>query len=290
MAINIEDISTQNNVVEKEVLSLFKPFRMMHALFVTAKYKIKDDVISANTLLYTCMSGFTSIVILVFYFFSIFQTAFVFKWEGLNLAKQVCNIFIYAIYLMGSMMNFCSDIINKDFNVLLVYKIQSICETLKIKGKSLKNFIMINWIYVITLNVYHMWWIVFFSYAFSSSYLYYEVVTNYFYIIFDMNVLYGMRVMKIIRQPLQIWLEEVRNLNSVIDEDYEYFWNKMFKIYEETLETYQIFAKIFRSVVSKVNWRLLIILAYEICLKLILRNYLSCSLIRTSTIYFRCSL
>ncbi|PZC77073.1 hypothetical protein B5X24_HaOG200723 [Helicoverpa armigera] len=241
---------SSNNVIEKDVQALLKPFNVIFALFISSKYRIQNDVIYQNTLLYKILSGISYTFLIAGYFYSIFRTAFIYKWEGINFTKQWCNVFIYAIYFLCCVINYHTNIVCSKINVVLVFKIQNISEILKVKGISLNDFIKFNWVYFTILNVYHVFWIVFFTIAFSDTYEYYEFLTNYVYILFDMSVLHGTRFLKVLRQPLKLWIREMRNSDSVLDEDNEYFWNNMFRIYEEILDTYQILTKTIQPVVS----------------------------------------
>ncbi|XP_047027778.1 uncharacterized protein LOC124635870 [Helicoverpa zea] len=154
-----------------------------------------------------------------------------------------------AAYFIGVILIYFVNIKQKNSNVIFALRIQRLCEIFKIHGKSLKNSIHINWIYVIALNCYHVFWVSFFHYAFSSyGFSIEELVINYFNIQFDISALYASRVMRLTWQTLTTWVGEV-NVEITEEEDNEFYWNKMISVYKTILETYDIARKSFQLLI-----------------------------------------
>ncbi|PZC77050.1 hypothetical protein B5X24_HaOG200699 [Helicoverpa armigera] len=254
MSVVEDGISNSNdrNVIGKDAQAWLKPWNLMDALFICSKFKIKDNVISSNSLFYNIMSITSCLVLVLIYFYCIFKDCFHIAWEGLLLAKYVHYCFEYLVYVIGVIIAYFFNIKNRHSNVVFALKIQRICEIFKIHGKSLKSLIVLNWVLVIVLNSYQVFWVFFFYYAFSRyGFPIEELVPNYFNIQFDVNAVHTSRIMKLMWQTLRTWLEGLQNVYIVEDEDVEHYWRKIIAVYKEIIEAYDIFRKSFQVLVRE---------------------------------------
>ncbi|XP_047035444.1 uncharacterized protein LOC124641418 [Helicoverpa zea] len=203
-----------------------------------------------KNLFYNIISVTTCLVLVLIYFYCIFKDCFHIAWEGLLLAKYVNYCFGYLVYVVGVIIAYFFNIKNRHSNVVFALKIQRICEIFKIHGKSLKSLIVINWVLVIVLNSYQIFWVFFFYYAFSRyGFPIEELVPNYFHIQFDVNAVHTSRIMKLMWQTLRTWLEGLQNVYIVEDEDVEHYWRNIIAVYKEIIEAYDIFRKSFQVLI-----------------------------------------
>ncbi|PZC77074.1 hypothetical protein B5X24_HaOG200724 [Helicoverpa armigera] len=250
VTVEVIPVNKNKQIIEKDVQSLFKPFNIMFALFFCSKYRIRNDVIHTNSLFYKVVSGICCLAIFIGYCISVFIKIFTIHLEGINYSKFCYNITVCALFFSGYTLIYYTHVIESNRNVLLMYKIQNIYKIVKTRGVFVKNFIKYNWIGVAVVALYQLLWILFFTIAFASNYEYYEVIANYVYVIFDLTGLYCVRIMRIIREPLRLWLDDVKNVQHVDHEGKASFWNKMLRIYLETLDAYQVAARTIQPGVS----------------------------------------
>lgn len=74
-----------------------------------------------------------------------------------------------------------------------------------------------------------------------------------FYIIFDINVLYPAKLLKLMSELLRVWVDDAQKAEIVEDLEVETHWNRKYKIYTEVFEAYVFIAKIFPSLVSQAD-------------------------------------
>lgn len=254
MDVVIESVSNvyDNILIDKDVQAWLKPWNLIDSLFICSKYNIRDNVISPNSFFYNIISVISGLILALLYFFCNLKASFYVTWEGLAYAKYVNYSIMVAAYFIGVILIYFVNIKQKNSNVIFALRIQRLCEIFKIHGKSLRNSIHINWIYVIALNCYHVFWVSFFHYAFSSyGFPIEELVINYFNIQFDISALHASRVMRLTWQTLTTWVEAEVKVEITEEEDNEFYWNKIISVYKTILETYDIARKSFQLLVSK---------------------------------------
>ena len=144
---------------------------------------------------------------------------------------------------MENVVYFCTNVMQRYSNVILALRIQNICEMFKANGKSLKTYIFMNWIYLFAVIFNHVIWLISYTISFSSVTSFDEIITNTFYLIFDSTILYFGRLMKLILQPLEIWVDDARKSVIMDDTENEFYWKIKFRVYMDIVEAYEVVGK-----------------------------------------------
>ena len=231
------------NMIKKYVQSVVRPFDLMAALYILSKYKTKNGFVAPNSFFYNVVSGVWSLVFIITYFLSLFRKFFTTGLEGYNFVNLFTNILIFFLYFMENVVNFCTNVMHRYSNVILALRIQNICEMFKVNGESLKTYIFMNWIYLFAVIFNHIIWLISYNISFSSVTSFDEIITNTFNLIFDSNMLYFGRLMKLILQPLEIWVDDVRKLIIMNDTGNEFYWERKFRVYMDIVGAYEEVAK-----------------------------------------------
>ncbi|PZC77061.1 hypothetical protein B5X24_HaOG200710 [Helicoverpa armigera] len=240
MAVTIEEIQ---NIIDKDLQSLLRPLNLMYILFGCAKYKIHDNKISPNSVIYNTISSITAIFIFCISFYFMIGT-FSLNFNGYIYINHLGKIYTYILLIVGCLSDLYTNIFQKSNYISFVMNIQNIYRSLNISG-IFRSYIFPNWVSVIALNCFHFTWMFYTFYAFQSldhSF----VFASYYCIVFDMNIVYAIRIMRLINKSLKYWLEDVEMSGRFVTESY---WNKMFETYIEILKTYQIIESTFQRTV-----------------------------------------
>lgn len=239
--------SVSDNSVGKELQSALKPINMMLAIFFCAKYKIRNNMIKSNSVFNNIISVFAMIILTCCCYYSTFDSKFLVNVNGFIYIQHLAKIYVFLVVVLGNILSCFTNISQKYNNVLFVIKIQAIYTKLKI-NKSLKRFILPNWISVIALIFYHISWILFSH--FVIDFLDFGItITNEIWLTLDMNILYATRIMKLLTNPLKSWMKNARMTECVYNSEKETFWNTMLEVYMEIFEAYKIFEKTFKQLV-----------------------------------------
>ncbi|PZC79307.1 hypothetical protein B5X24_HaOG201004 [Helicoverpa armigera] len=226
-----------NNVIEKDLQSVLKPLDLMQRLFICAKYCIQDNFITSNSRSYNILGITLAITLRSLLFYNLLRI--VSSEDQNNYVLAFSNIFDDVFFSIGFILNYYSNIIQCNNHVLLVLKIQEVHRILRVNGKQLKCLIIINWVYVIVLNVVYILGALFYCLIVSFARIL-DPVSNYCSIAFDINIVYTAFVMSLLRKTLSIWIEDIRTSKHVAIESY---WTVMFDVYSNILEAFKIFEK-----------------------------------------------
>lgn len=244
---HVNDEVLNNNLIETVLRSILNPLNMIGKWFFCVKYKLKDNRITPNSFLYDVLSFFVTLLLLSICFYVMFRKPLSVDLEGFHYFYYMVDIYEFALYSSGLMLNCFNNIFHKRNNVLLVLKIQHIYSNLKITG-NFKRFFISNWLCVIAINCYHVFWVFYYYFAFTII-SFDNILTSYLLISIDMNIIYVTRIMKLMVPPLKVWVKGVQSSEYIEDANTESFWNDMFKIYMEIFEAYDLIDKTFNRLV-----------------------------------------
>ena len=238
------------NVIAKYAQSVLRPFDLLAELSIVSRYKIRDGFITPNSFFYNVVSGVWSLALLFAYFFSTFRKFFTAGLEGYTFVKLYTNILIFSLYLSENVATYFTNVMQRYDNVILALRIQNICDIFKADGKSLKKYILLNWIYLSSLVFFQVIWIISYSVGFSSVVSPDETITNMFYLIFDSNLLCFGRLLRLILQPLKVWVDDARKSSGIAVSESEFYWKRKFRVYMDIVEAYEIVGKNYETLVS----------------------------------------
>ena len=231
--------SLPRHVIEKDLQSVLKPFNVMEALFFSAKYRIRDNIIMTNHYLYSILSMFVTSILVCYCYYDWFGFTCVFDYEGFQLLQRFNLVLIYFLLVIGSFSSCYTNIFLESKNILFVIKIQDVYRVLRDTG-SFKHFVIPNWIYVITINVYQIVWLFY-------TYYYFDFTTSgfkfspYFWIIHDIHLLYISTTLKLMTTLLKAWIENIQKPGSVENSEHDCYWNTMYQAYLNILDASKLF-------------------------------------------------
>ena len=234
--------SILENQLDKDVLKIIQPFNIMLSLFFSSKYKIRDSYITLcdkkyHILIFTIISCCN-----VFSIYCIFQEAY----DESEVNYRNGSVFSFFFYCLGYILLVICNICHSRGNISLVLKIQEIHRSIDI-SKSIPNYKIWNWIYFA---------VVFFFYIAINTFFYGNLKTIYFAditgdlltVAYDINLVYGIRLMALLTKYLMGWVEKIHKLNSEENEEY---CKGIYVQYRKILEGYQLHNKVFQELVSR---------------------------------------
>ena len=236
-----------NTTVDKDVQSMFLPLSLMHFIMLCPKYHIKNDIITSNS----HISVFISMTATLMVILTFVHSAYVIT---INMSSDHTVVFLFwfncTFVCLGFALNFMIGVILTNRNVQFVLMLQKVHRFIN-NQSSFKHIIIWTWIIVI---------MVFSSYIIVLTYLYANlgalfsaVYVSYFFIIFDFNIIYTVRIIRFLEQKVVLW--NIREFNSLEIEDMHEgkYSSRVFEAYSEILECYEFFKHNFQVFVRILN-------------------------------------
>ena len=239
--------SPTNNFVGKELQSALKPINMMQAVFFCAKYKIRGNMITKNSIFYNIMSVLSTFTFTCCCYFFTLGFSFSDDVTGFQYIQHWARIYVYLVLVTGNLLNCWNNIIQQNNNIVFIKKIQAVFTNLNINDH-FKRFICSNWMNVLIVNFYHFAWMIF-SYFVIDFMGFGFTFTNQIWITLDVNILYATRIMKLLTKPLKSWVKNVKMSGLVEISEIDGYWETMFEVYLEILEAYKLFGIVFDQLV-----------------------------------------
>lgn len=235
------------NVINKDLQSILKPLNMMQSLFMCAKYKIRDGLITANNLSYCFLSVLALILVGIINVYTMYLEI------TSDETTPVLSIVVWidyisnAIFVMLSFsLTYYTNMIYRYDNVLLFLKVQNANKILEIDSRKQMR---INWLVIVFLISLYFFSLLYFCCAFEGIGVW-EVTALGFDMLMDINLIYASRFLNLLRNYLAVWVKVVNStqLTGEIDDG---SWNKLFTAFMDIVEAYQLLAKTFRGLVSE---------------------------------------
>lgn len=226
--------------IDKDLQSLIKPLDMMQAWLLSAKYKIQNDIISANNLYYSSFSGLGLFVLITTYLYAMYFDITSFETVELRNPIVWLNYFSNSIFIvLGFLLLYYTNFIYRHDNVFLLLKIQNAFRILKIDGQNYKR---INWCIVATLFSLYLFSLVYLCLAFTN-FTWWEVMSCGLLIFLDMNIMYSSRLLNLLRYHLEAWVKNVNDSACFGELNSEEYWIRLFTAFKDIFEAYQLLAK-----------------------------------------------
>lgn len=234
-----------NNAVDKDVQSMVLPLNLMQYFIFCPKYRIKNNMITPNSLLSNCFS----IIITLFYIFLTILCAYLYcsSKKQINSFSDISSIYHCIFYCIGFVVHFVTGIIQTKKHVHFVLTFQKIHRMLK-NETNFNYFIIWTWMLgIIALGFY----VVHFTYImFKINSSFFHIYNGYLLVIFDFNIIYAARVIQMLTKKIELWNFHVLNPRELQDKHGENYIKNMFDTYVHILECYDIFKICFRECVS----------------------------------------
>ena len=238
-------------MVDKDVQSLLWPLNLMQCIMFYPKYRIKNDLITPNSQISNFISMIATIV-----FSSLFSyTSFSENPESLGFPTftLIANFNNSLLFGFGFCMNFVIEVIQTKNNVQFVLTFQNVHRFLN-KGANVNHFIIGNWILGIMALSYYV--IIFTSFAALTGACFSDLFVCYFLVVFDFNIVYATRLVKLLEKQVSLWSIQVLNSRGFEDTQREDYYKKAFQVYVEILECYSTCKLCFQKLVSNFYKRL----------------------------------
>lgn len=214
--------SDLSNVLAKEFQSFFRPLNIMQVILFCPKYFIRNNVITRNGPKANAFCILGNFFIILIWLLRIISTSSkTEKYEvKFSLYVKIFSLISkvnFAVTCLGFVINMFCNIVQGYNNVKLVLTLQKAMNVIKINKNIFVNLIFWNWAYLIGLCLWHF--IFYFGVTaivrgLSLLDFFSEIST----LIFDINVLYAIRICVLIRKITVVWIKIVKNkLFSVED-------------------------------------------------------------------------
>lgn len=242
------------NVLDKELVLFLKPLDMNLSLFVCAKYDIKGQSVSTNSLRYRVLS-IVWIALIVIFQINTLHVVTVKTHDIATFCAFIASIISRLMGPIGYIQNCYKNYKEKDNNVLLVVKIQKLQDALRIDSSIFKRFIFSNWVGFLLLNLYSLYYAIIYYFVLKKPWHYMSLY--HIYVLFDTNILYASRLIRLLRQALTAWLNNKAEIFEKLENDNH--WNKMFGVLVDIIEAFELVVTLFQQFVSTLELIILLI-------------------------------
>uniref|UniRef100_A0A2H1WWV0 SFRICE042066.2 n=1 Tax=Spodoptera frugiperda TaxID=7108 RepID=A0A2H1WWV0_SPOFR len=230
-----------DNYLDQSFQRVLFPFRcLQHALF-QSRFSIKHNFIKPHNRSYYIFSFFGTLCL----FFYIYYFSVVIK----NIDSTIEFFFKTNSYLpfIPFLIFYVLNIIQRNDHVKLVITIQKSFRLIKFNCKQYKECALWNWFGVFC----HLFWVIFGLLFFQEI-----VLAIMFYVVafHDVSLTYGISMIFLIKNGMVAWIAEVEyqcgNCLELEDRKRCEVFKKLFVAYEELMEAYVIFKRLFKISVS----------------------------------------
>lgn len=229
--------------VDKDIETVLRPVNIMQTIFFCPKYRIKDNTIYPNSLLSNILSISGTMCLIFIVLYRLHQLSsyedFVQYLIFVYLAA-CCDICFYAV---GFLLNCFLTIVQVPKNIKFVLTIQSIHRFLNNK-RYLRTFSVVNCLIALWIFLTFTCLICFFNLATNFG------LVAFTYVSFDVNVIYATRCITVLKDMLDLWIEEVLYPLLIRDMDMKHYCQVMFQRYADILNAYDTFKSTFKYFVS----------------------------------------
>nr|QZH55060.1 gustatory receptor 27 [Achelura yunnanensis] len=230
-----------NEVLLKNILSdnfqkMLFPFNVIEKMFFLSKCKIQNNFVTPNRFMDNVISLiFVSTV-------SLLHVVSLISHLVSNNAQTVTLIVVAFInlllYCTGFFLHFICKVVNTNVNVEFLLKLQHIYHCLYktetcIKSAVLKSRLQVY--FLVISNFVAIFWAMYFELA-----NYIDIIIVFVLLHFDVDMIYASMMIQMIEQFTMRWLEMLDSIEENND------WNKLFEVYLDLLQAYELFKKIFK--------------------------------------------
>ncbi|PZC77046.1 hypothetical protein B5X24_HaOG200695 [Helicoverpa armigera] len=231
------------NTVDKDVQSMLLPLNLMQYLTFCPKYRIKDNFIIPNSRVSYFISAIASLIfmfILETFYYQILKSP---DFDEEPAYLIACTTYDTLFYGFGYTLNIMDSVIRSKKNIQFILTFQRVHRLVNIE-KCFKNFVVWNWI-IITLFL-TLQTLLITVFCLLSDF--FDATVGYFYVlaIFDLSIVYAMRVLKLLENTTVLWIQVLNShqFGNLYD------CKKLFQAYVDILQCYDMFKSCFQHFVS----------------------------------------
>ena len=230
--------------VDKNVQSMFLPLNLMDFIILSPKYRIKNDILTPNSFISVFVSMIATLIAILTFVHMTYVITIDISLEHTTSASL--SFFNCTFVCFGFALNFMIGLILTKSNVQFVLVFQKVHRFMNNQA-GFNNVIIWTWITVI---------MIFSSYVIVLTFLYANmgapfnaVYAAYFYIIFDVNIIYAIRVIRFLEDKVVLWNIRAFNPLEIENMHGEIYGSRVLQAYAEILECYDIFKHNFQAFV-----------------------------------------
>lgn len=224
------------NKVDDDIQAILKPLNILQLIYFRPKYKIRNGYITPIGYVHKIINFISNVFFVLLFIISTFYKSYL-----TFVLSQILHAFTLII-------NYLISLKHANENIQLVLKIQDVNRALKLKRVLLKTFVVWNWIWIIAFTCVIVL-IYILSHLCFSYFSLLEILMDIVLLGLDMNVIYAVRVFKIITMSLRKWHED---MTKMIYNDFQNIRDteNVYKSYSNILDAYCLFTKVSQETVS----------------------------------------
>ncbi|XP_064292770.1 uncharacterized protein LOC135309948 [Plodia interpunctella] len=226
-----------NNYLDNEFKKMLLPLNIMHNFIFFPKFKIMNNFITPNNTYQNMIAVFGFAIYLIPFTIKYFMSV-------RTSSDYIYNFFDLMFYAYGIGTNCLISALQTNSNVNLVLSLSKTHHQ-QIFKINLRRITTWNWIYIVSCIT------LYFS---NALYITIEArnldnlvacVCIYILICIDINMVYAIRILQVIRMQLENWILEFESPEVAKSIDInENIWNKRFQMYVDIQETFTIYKKV----------------------------------------------
>lgn len=239
-SINISKMINSYNFIGGDIKRMFYPLYLFQIIFISPKYILCNNLITplGKNVRILVLLFLKSLLVLMCYEVLYGSTAIFYKlYHHFILYTYCCCFYVYyAIIIIAVVV---LNILNSRKHVSLIMRIQLVHTTVNLDEKYIQSFIFWNWISNFTFVCVN----ILFFINFYVSYEYYDFINSVLdviVIIFDLNIIYGIRILTLLNIYLMEWKKKVSE-----NQENDRYCKKMFEAYKNILASYKLYGKVF---------------------------------------------
>ncbi|KAF9800120.1 hypothetical protein SFRURICE_016997 [Spodoptera frugiperda] len=228
------------NRIDKDIQKFVYPFNAVLTIVFCSKYTIRNDNIAPRVGKYCIIRLIGIIIALGLTGFRMYKILDSFNVKNSNdriiLFLSICLLALnVASFITTSIVNF----MHGQDNALLIKIIQSIHKD--VTFRSFNSSIIWNWITLTTIVFVDIFLYILKGTTISNLDTI-NSLSEIFFCIIDIDFVYTVRLQLLLVKYLKEWIDKVRSVDVVVDEDS--YYTKMYETYKNILKAYGVFKKV----------------------------------------------
>lgn len=250
---NYDDTNISNNIVDKDIQSLFSPLNKMQLMF-SPKYRFRNSVIVPNSFFENSISFVGVLIVLCCSLYCVYIENF-FKGDLENHFSFLSfTVYYDCIYFcFGFTLFFIVELIYTKKSIKFVLIFQKVHRFInnEIVFKLSKIWVWMSWILILVFYT-----LFFFSFCMTMNLPFTYIYSSHTLALFDLKVLYEIRIIKLLEQKVALWNVQALATQELEEDQRRNVSKQLFQAYCNILDCYNIFKanhQLFVSIELKFN-------------------------------------
>ena len=240
-----------NNLLEKEIKAVVYSFNFPLNLFLTSKYSVRNNHIYPNGRKYQSIAFCRMFImnVMTFYLMSHITLSFSKTKRLVTYLVAVSVVIYFFINAIGFTTMLILDFMHRNNNISLILKIQTIHKS--IGSSNISSYVTWNWISSITIIFINV--TIFLMYYFAWVYtdfarFIFGLICEIMLTVYDIDIIIATRIIILLKKYLDDWTKDISRMNDEQENDKHCY--EMFGIYQNILQTFDLFKIVFQLLVS----------------------------------------